>query len=718
MKKTLIGILVFSCSLTFAQEVNRSITKHSIWSYILPETEHSGPMDVSVDFEYYFVKETSGGDTHVNINYKLKLTYTATFGALRYKYKNRIYRQDEMHGTDGLSMVGFDKIKITLIDIQISVDNIGNSFSMNSSYDNVYNIGSISKDLDLNHLNLSLVGSRANRINFDDSFELTARIDKMEKLMKDRDNYKELINKADISFKSKNWEDAKVNYSKASTLLYKELYPKEQLDKIKEIENDEKANQKLIDEKKESSSNNTEASKNNKNTTTDKAASNASKSTNTAVSNESNTTKKSNPRNPNVVNGIDRSKLPKYAKEATTGKYYEKDEDNNYHEISYDEYTQAKKKETEGKLAEARAKKQQQDQELIKKTKDELQASTNKYWADVEETQRKSEISYQNKLTSYYAAKAVDEAKGQIRDNSRLSGNYTNAAELQADYRQKYQALTQGYQTLQEANTQKNQANLNIYNQNTDENGRILGQLATDVSNYVGQMQAEAAERKAKKELREQRDAAEARLIKLEKANLLELRKKFFSQFPDGGLPLSSHPVNSNELYFFSYVFNPNAINDNYPTITLSNVFPIAKYNDGTWLFKNRLISELTKTVTGSPITLMGYYTTRAMADEMRNAFVTLANTSKMGITEFQYKGKPATSESSANVDYWGNGTNENGKQHSSDTNEDSSSPQSEKIDFWGNPINSETKKTPAKKPASKPSQTKAKTDFWGNPIK
>ncbi|MFD0778370.1 hypothetical protein ACFQZF_07730 [Flavobacterium myungsuense] len=130
------------------------------------------------------------------------------------------------------------------------------------------------------------------------------------------------------------------------------------------------------------------------------------------------------------------------------------------------------------------------------------------------------------------------------------------------------------------------------------------------------------------------------------------------------------------------------------------------------------MISELTKTVTGSPITLMGYYTTRAMADEMRNAFVTLANTSKMGITEFQYKGKPATSESSTNVDYWGNGTIENGNQHTSNTNEDNSSLQSEKIDYWGNPINSETKKTPVKKPASKPSQTNAKTDFWGNPIK
>jgi hypothetical protein len=231
-------------------------------------------------------------------------------------------------------------------------------------------------------------------------------------------------------------------------------------------------------------------------------------------------------------------------------------------------------------------------------------------------------------------------------------------------------------------------------------------------------LEAEAAERRAKKALREQREAAEANLIKLEKANRLELRKKLFSQFPDGGLPLSSHPVDTNELYFFSYVFNTNTINDDYTTITLSNVFPIAKYNDGTWLFKNRLISELTKSVTGSPITLMGYYTTRQMAEEMRNTFIDLAKSSKMGIKDFQYKGKPATSESKTNVDYWGNGTNENSKQNTSETNVNNSSPQSEKIDFWGNPINSETKKTPAKKPASNPSKTNAKTDFWGNPIK
>jgi hypothetical protein len=88
----------------------------------------------------------------------------------------------------------------------------------------------------------------------------------------------------------------------------------------------------------------------------------------------------------------------------------------------------------------------------------------------------------------------------------------------------------------------------------------------------------------------------------------------------------------------------------------------------------------------------------------IKSTIIELAKSSKMGIKDFQFKGKPDTSESKTNVDYWGNGTNENSKQNSSDTNEDSSSPQSEKIDFWGNPIKTETKKTPAKKPASNPS--------------
>ena len=72
----------------------------------------------------------------------------------------------------------------------------------------------------------------------------------------------------------------------------------------------------------------------------------------------------------------------------------------------------------------------------------------------------------------------------------------------------------------------------------------------------------------------------------------------------------------------------------------------------------------------------------------INSTIIELAKSSKMGIKDFQYKGKPATSESKTNVDY------------------------------WGNPIKTETKKTPAKKPASKPSQTNTKTDFWGNPIK
>ena len=685
-----IAMILFFLNMEKIYAQNNAKTKQIIHSL---EPSKTGLTRVFVDFTYEF--ENVYGDIELRFATRCR-------GNKEFQHKGKVYLPGSQDGIDNVRP--FDPV------IEVTIQGYG-AYVVTKSYQSIENLEGGMNTLvnsfnvfpnaktpeEKNPANYRIIDIKVKSIGFENCTPVIASIEENIRKEDIQKKIASLAAQAEMAYKKGDYSGAVKLYEELIRLDPENTVTESKLNNIKE---------KIEQEK--------ERIKNEKNISSPEKSYNSGKNNNSGNSVPTN----SNQKKSNIVNGIDRSKLPEYARETTTGKYYKKDSDNNYHEISYDEYFQAKTNESKEKQEAALAKKQQEDNAIINKSKRDLQASTDKYWADVAERQRKSEISYQNNMASFYAAKAADEAKGQIRDNSKLSGNYANADEIRADYRQKYQALTQGYDALQEANTQKNQANLNIYNENTDENGKVLGQFATDVSNYVGQLEAEAAERRAKKALREQREAAEANLIKLEKANRLELRKKLFSQFPDGGLPLSSHPVDTNELYFFSYVFNTNTINDDYTTITLSNVFPIAKYNDGTWLFKNRLISELTKSVTGSPITLMGYYTTRQMAEEMRNTFIELAKSSKMGIKDFLYMGKPATSESKTNVDYWGNGTNENSKQNTSETNVNNSSPQSEKIDFWGNPINSETKKTPANKPASKPSQTNTKTDFWGNPIK
>jgi hypothetical protein len=230
--------------------------------------------------------------------------------------------------------------------------------------------------------------------------------------------------------------------------------------------------------------------------------------------------------------------------------------------------------------------------------------------------------------------------------------------------------------TWQERDAQIKAENQRIYEQNqqriaetqrrSQEQSEQFVNGATELIGLVGNIfeqaridreKKEAKQEEAAQRERQRRQEEEVRLAETarQKAQLIVLRNSFFDEFPEGGVPLSSQKINTKELYYFVYLFNKNEIGETRPTIILSDTFVIAQYKDGTWPFKSNIIFDIEKLADNGTITLVGYFTTKTLAEEMRNNFLEIANNSNLVIEKINYKGKKLNLSSSD--DFWENGS-------------------------------------------------------------
>lgn len=213
-----------------------SLPKPFLWTYQLPDEDIVGPMDVSVSGSYHLVREIVGERIHANCVYKIdKMVFTPKYGDLRFKYKGRIYKANEVAGTDNQNaMIGWGDVKITGINISIKAVNVKNatSFDINSNFASAYDIGEVGREQDLNNISLELIGSYATKIYFNNSIALQTRLDKLERLMEDREDYKRYISDANSYYNGNDLANARINYQNASKLFPKETYPQSQITKI------------------------------------------------------------------------------------------------------------------------------------------------------------------------------------------------------------------------------------------------------------------------------------------------------------------------------------------------------------------------------------------------------------------------------------------------------------------------------------------------------
>jgi hypothetical protein len=218
---------------------NKSDIKTAIWTFTLPDDATYGPMDINAKFEYFFLRETFGDKSYLGFNIKVtEITYATKFnGSYRFKYHGKVYKHIDLQAWDSKGMDGFTNVKITGFHFTISVNGIGSQQNCNSyNYASNLKIAEIGKTVNLNSFDLNFVHSAATDIRCENISNLIDRINNYEKGIKNKKEYDNAIQKADQAFQSKNWSGAKQLYNQASTISPNENHPKNQLEKIKQEE--------------------------------------------------------------------------------------------------------------------------------------------------------------------------------------------------------------------------------------------------------------------------------------------------------------------------------------------------------------------------------------------------------------------------------------------------------------------------------------------------
>lgn len=296
-----------------------------------------------------------------------------------------------------------------------------------------------------------------------------------------------------------------------------------------------------------------------------------------------------------------------------------------------------------------------------------------------EERNKKIERDGNLMLTSYYTAQAYTNSKEELKNLSKLNGSYESLEELNQAFQIQYNAISNQSLIVSDNSKAAFQSNADYYFRDADESGKALKDLAVGVNSLIADAKAEREAREAKEKLKAERERIEKEIKEKKWEATLKMRMHLLKSFPEGGLPLSSHKLNTNTVYCFAYALDSNGIQNEKATSFVSNVFPINKLNDDTWPYKNAVSQEIKKNCAkcNQKMNIVGYYTDETKAIEMQKAFIDFATKSNINIQLFTFLGKKRSSNSSksnADTDFWETKNKEKQKQNTA---------KKHKTDFW-----------------------------------
>ncbi len=395
-----------------------------------------------------------------------------------------------------------------------------------------------------------------------------------------------------------------------------------------------------------------------------------------------------------------------------SGNYYQKIDKNSFKKITKEEYDAGRAAIQENKIQSEQTKKNN-DKRFADSVKQSIQQSSDRFFEETQKSHARIERDGNLMMANYYAAKEVGNIKNEMQSSSKLKNRYESVEELENDFKAKMGSLSGSSERLASAQNQKLQSNYEYQFRDADATGRAMGEAVVGLGNVFNSISAEKEAEKARRELKEAREEALKKMRVEQKENMINLRRKLFTTFSNGGLPLSSHRVASRVVYLFSYSFNTDQISNEKPNIKITNVFPITKTNDDTWPFQNSISNDLKKVFNEQEITLFGYFADENKINEMYESFTRMAKQSGMNVQTFTFKGRPLKNSTIANneqpnSDFLGNPVNK-----SSDKENRNNTQSNDKVDFFGNPI-----KNGQQIEKSNKTNPKDKVDFFGNPIK
>ena len=212
---------------------------------------------------------------------------------------------------------------------------------------------------------------------------------------------------------------------------------------------------------------------------------------------------------------------------------------------------------------------------------------------------------------------------------------------------QNQQKLAESQQKLNQATNDLNRAMQSIYQQQAaaEENRRIREEEAE--RQRIEQEQRERRERAEKAE----RERIEREKREQHAAYVSGKRSALASDFKDGKIPVGADNVSADELWFFAWQGGG-------AQASVTNVFPIARYNDGSYPFKNNIVSEISKAGISGTVNIVGWFNSYEEAQQAKNRFLQTAREGEMTVKEINYKGKPKTTGNTTKQgdDFWGTG--------------------------------------------------------------
>ena len=258
---------------------------------------------------------------------------------------------------------------------------------------------------------------------------------------------------------------------------------------------------------------------------------------------------------------------------------------------------------------------------------------------------------------------SISNNKKRLEEASQLSGNYSSIADIEREFSNKMSSIrgiTNNIESQQ--NAKLNYAVGAKFNANPTE--MAIGQGLNLVGNILNGAKAARDAREAQEQLRIQRENEIKKFEEEKKRAILEMRQDLLKRFPDGSPPQQSKFEN-NTIYFFAYITEKNKIQETKPLVTVTNIFPVSKFDDGTFPYKVSIMNKLTGIAPGN-INLTGFFESSERAEEIRKVFIKLAETSQLTVKQFQLKTN-STSASNTNKtiasDFWENGKNTDSSQ-------------------------------------------------------
>lgn len=345
--------------------------------------------------------------------------------------------------------------------------------------------------------------------------------------------------------------------------------------------------------------------------------------------------------------------VPEFTK-TSSGGYYQKGSDGQLIAINQDDYYRAQLK--------SKSNQQQKEMPTPQNVNQNVTALMNSLSAE----QNTQQVIYDNITQkfdglrqlyqqNYYAAEAVRTGKSNLDDLSTISGNNKSVQEIEYEFNRKNRAIRAEVYRIQEARNAQT-ANAVAYNYaGATGTEQAIGLGIQTLSTMINAGVAQKEEREAKEALKRERDQQIAAFEAAQLKARIEVRQNLIHSFPHGGTPITSHKVTEPEVYFFAYFVDETEFPNQSATITVSNVFKVYKFDDGTYPYVTSVSSKLRGFGAGR-LVLVGYYLQKAQVAQMHTSFVNLAKESDFIVKEFTFGMDTAVGKVQVSADdFWEN---------------------------------------------------------------